>query len=609
MRAPLEGRRIWFVGIGGAGLSAYAAIASAWGAEVGGWDRVETPYLEHVREHEIVIAPEPVVPDGWEVVVSSAYPDVAGTPRAEFLAELVSLRDSIVVAGAHGKTTTSGMIAFVLDRLGPRSRVRDRRRDPAAREQCAARARAGSSSRATSPTGRSRRCGPKIAVVLNVDLDHHAEFASLAEVQLLFDEWTAHVPNVVRAEELEPVDFALALPGEHNRRNAAAALAALELAGVSRAEAAPVLAEFTGAGRRFELRGEAGGTLVYDDYAHHPAEIDAVLRAARELGRGRVLVLFQPHLYSRTRHLAQEFGSALARADVVVVADVYAAREQPLDGVTRQARRRRDDASAAGDARGMDARRRGRRALARAARASRRRRVDGRRRRCRPRRARPAGGASVTIEENVLLVAVHDARHRRPGALVRAPGVDGRAGACASLRERSRNRRRGRRPRLEPARRRRGCRAARSQARRRARAGRGRRRADRRGRRRVERRDPPSRARRRSRRVRVRVRDSRDDRRRRLDERGRLRRRHRAGARRGPSSSRRKARAGSRRRSSASRTGIPTCAHGQVVALAELSLSSRPVVAIQRDDRRAAGSAQGRPADEQADVRQRLQEP
>jgi UDP-N-acetylmuramate--alanine ligase len=142
------------------------------------------------------------------------------------------------------------------------------------------------------------------------------------------------VPHVVRAEELQPVDFDLALPGEHNRRNAAAALAALELAGVPREEAAPVLAEFAGAGRRFELRGEVGGTLVYDDYAHHPAEIEAVLRAARELGRGRVLVLFQPHLYSRTRHLAREFGDALAHADVAVVTDIYAARERPVEGVT-----------------------------------------------------------------------------------------------------------------------------------------------------------------------------------------------------------------------------------------------------------------------------------
>lgn len=333
MRAPFAGRRIWFVGIGGAGLSGYAAIASVWGAEVGGWDRVDTGYLRHLQGLEIVIAPEPVVPAGWEVVVSSAYPGVDGSSRATFLAELVSFCDSIVVAGAHGKTTTSGMIAFVLDRLG---------RDPAFAiggeiPQLGSNARAGEGWFVVEGDESDRTIAslrPKIAVVLNVELDHHAEYDSLLDLQQTFDDWTAKVPHVVRAEELEPVDFELSLPGEHNRRNAAAALAALELAGVTRAEAAPLLAEFTGAGRRFELRGEAGGVLVYDDYAHHPTEIEAGLRAARELGQGRILALFQPHLYSRTRHLAQEFGQALAHADVAVVADVYAAREQPVTGVT-----------------------------------------------------------------------------------------------------------------------------------------------------------------------------------------------------------------------------------------------------------------------------------
>ena len=116
--APLSGRRLWFVGIGGAGLSSYAFLARSWGAEVGGWDRTETPYLRQLDGVQVEIAPEPVVPDGWEAIVSSAYPSVPGTPRADFLAELVSLRRSIVVAGAHGKTTTTGMIAFVLAELG-----------------------------------------------------------------------------------------------------------------------------------------------------------------------------------------------------------------------------------------------------------------------------------------------------------------------------------------------------------------------------------------------------------------------------------------------------------------------------------------------------------
>jgi UDP-N-acetylmuramate--alanine ligase len=168
--------------------------------------------------------------------------------------------------------------------------------------------------------------------VTNVDLDHHSEFASRAEVEQLFDRWLANVPEVVRADELDPVDFELAVPGEHNRRNAAAALAALELAGVAREEAQAHLAAFEGAGRRLELRGEAGGVRVLDDYAHHPAEIRATIDAVRD-GR-RVLVLFQPHLYSRTRHLAHDLGAALARADVAAVTEIYRAREEPVAGVS-----------------------------------------------------------------------------------------------------------------------------------------------------------------------------------------------------------------------------------------------------------------------------------
>jgi UDP-N-acetylmuramate--alanine ligase len=132
---------------------------------------------------------------------------------------------------------------------------------------------------------------------------------------------------VVRSGELAPVEFELALPGAHNRLNAAAALAALEHCGVAAEDARRHLADYRGVSRRFELRGESGGVRVYDDYAHHPTEIAATLATAREVGAQRVLVLFQPHLYSRTRHLAAEFGRALAGADAVAVADVYAARE------------------------------------------------------------------------------------------------------------------------------------------------------------------------------------------------------------------------------------------------------------------------------------------
>jgi UDP-N-acetylmuramate--alanine ligase len=173
---------------------------------------------------------------------------------------------------------------------------------------------------------------PEIAVVTNVDLDHHTEFASRAEVESLFADWLAAAPKAVRGDELEPVEVELAVPGDHNLQNAGVALAAVELAGYSRAEAARVLGEFRGATRRLELRGQAGGVDVVDSYAHHPRELAADIAAARD--GGRVLALFQPHLYSRTRYLAREFGAALASADIVAVTDVYRAREQPVEGVT-----------------------------------------------------------------------------------------------------------------------------------------------------------------------------------------------------------------------------------------------------------------------------------
>ena len=332
MPAPLDGRRVWLVGIGGAGLSAYGLLARAWGAEVGGWDRNETPYLEAVRGRgiEVRISPEPEPPEGWEVFVSSAYPDVPGRPRAELLAELVSLRPSIVVAGAHGKTTTAAMIAFALRKTGG---------DPSwivggEVPQLGANAGAGEGWLVVEGDESDRSVEalrPQIALVTNVDLDHHSAFGSRAEVEALFERWLAHVPQVVRGWELDPADVALAVPGEHNRRNAAAALAVLELAGVSRAEAAAALARFAGVARRFELIGEAGGVAVYDDYAHNPVKVAAALETARAKSEGRVLVLFQPHLFSRTRELARAFGEALAAADRSLVLPIYPARERRED--------------------------------------------------------------------------------------------------------------------------------------------------------------------------------------------------------------------------------------------------------------------------------------
>jgi UDP-N-acetylmuramate--alanine ligase len=339
----LEGRRLWFVGIGGAGMSGLALVAREWGAEVGGSDRTRSSYVDRL---EAVGVPVTIghdaanVPEGTEVIVSSAIapdnPEVAGRRvrrRGELLAELVELRPAIVVAGAHGKTTTAGMIAFCLDRLGA---------DPAFLiggeiPQLGGNARAGTGWLVAEGDESDRSLEllrPRIAALTNVELDHHATYASEDEVRELFERWLAVAPAQVRGEELQPVPFELGVPGLHNRHNGAVALAALELADVPREDAERVLPEFRGAGRRLELRGEAGRIRVFDDYGHHPTEVAATLAAARTAANGgRLLVLFQPHLYSRTRHLAAALARALAAADAVAVTGVYAAREAPVAGV------------------------------------------------------------------------------------------------------------------------------------------------------------------------------------------------------------------------------------------------------------------------------------
>jgi len=313
-------------------MSAYALLAHAWGAEVAGWDRAETAYLAHLEGIEVTISAEPSPPPaGWEVYVSTAYAGrVEGRPRAELLAELVSLRRAIVVAGAHGKTTTSAMIAFCLDRLGLDPSFLIGGEVP----QLGGNARAGSGwlvVEGDESDGTVATLRPEIGVLLNVDLDVHSPtVATRSSLELMFETWLAQVPQIVRADELEPVDLELRVPGEHNRRNAAAAIATLELAGVARADAGRVIVEFAGVGRRLEERGEAGGVRVYDSYAHHPAELAADLASID----GRVLALFQPHLYSRTRYLAHGFAQALGNAYAVCVTDIYPAREEPIPGVT-----------------------------------------------------------------------------------------------------------------------------------------------------------------------------------------------------------------------------------------------------------------------------------
>lgn len=332
--SPLTGRRLFFVGIGGAGLSAYANIARAWGAEVRGWDARETIFMEALEGVEVDVGGDPAPPRAFEVVVSAAHARrVEGRSRAEFLEELVALRPSIVVGGAHGKTTTAAMIAYVLKELG---------HDPSwiiggVVPQLGGNAGSGGGRLVVEGDESDRsiaRLHPEIAVVTNVELDHHAAFASEAELAAFFENWLVAAPAVVRGWELDPVTLELSVPGEHNRLNAAAALAALELAGVAREEAEKAIAGFRGVGRRFELVGERGSIRVYDDYAHNPTEIAATLRTAREGVRRRLIAVYQPHVYERTRHLSRELGKALGLADMAVVTDVIGERDDPRPGVT-----------------------------------------------------------------------------------------------------------------------------------------------------------------------------------------------------------------------------------------------------------------------------------
>jgi UDP-N-acetylmuramate--alanine ligase len=331
---PLAGRSFYFVGIGGAGLSAYANIARAWGAEVHGWDARETIFMETLGGVELDVGGEPRPPAGFEVVVSTAHRGrVDGRARSDFLSELVLLRRSIVVGGAHGKTTTAAMIAYVLRELGD---------DPSfivggVVPQLGGNAGAGSGWLVVEGDESDRSIAllrPEIAVVTNVELDHHAAYASTAELGLFFEDWLDQVPRVVRGWELEPVGIELSVRGEHNRRNAAAALAALELTGTDRARAERSIAGFAGVDRRFQLVGERGGVRVVDDYAHNPTEIAATLETARADTAGRLIAVYQPHVYERTRQLAHELGQALGLADEAIVTDVVDPRDAPRPGVT-----------------------------------------------------------------------------------------------------------------------------------------------------------------------------------------------------------------------------------------------------------------------------------
>jgi UDP-N-acetylmuramate--alanine ligase len=368
---PWAGRRLHFVGIGGAGMSGLALVARELGAEVSGSDRApDSPYLRQAAFAVAAGHDAANVPDGAEVVVSSAIaadnPERAAAGgrelhRADLLGEITRLRPTIAITGTHGKTTTSSMVVHALRGCGmnPSYLVGGEVRSTGSNAGWGAGewlvVEADESDRSL------LKLAPRIAVLTNAELDHHATYSSQRDVDETFRAFLAKADDVVLGPglerfagepavpqhvELDPggshfmfggETVRLQVPGIHNARNAATALAACRLAGADLARAAAALADFSGAGRRFEQLGTTpAGALVVDDYAHHPTEVRATIAAARTLAPRRVVAVFQPHLFSRTAHQHREFGAALAQADLVVVLDVYPARERAEDfpGVT-----------------------------------------------------------------------------------------------------------------------------------------------------------------------------------------------------------------------------------------------------------------------------------
>jgi UDP-N-acetylmuramate--alanine ligase len=368
-----SGRRIHFVGIGGAGMSGLALVAQTLGASVTGSDRAESSYTSRLREHGIkphIGHDAANVPQDAEVVYSTAVPpenperQVAGRElhRADLLAEIAALKCCLAVTGSAGKTTTAAMALQALRGAGL---------DPAyviGAELLETDSNAGWGAgewiviEADESDRSLLKLNPTIAVLTNAEFDHHSTYASRLELYDTFRTFMARAgegavvwdrpellalcpPGAVTYDAPEPllqpggsrfnwrgIEVVTGVPGAHNAVNAAGALTAAVLAGAEPARAAASLADFHGARRRFEFLGRTpAGAAVYDDYAHHPTKVAAAISGARTLEPQRLLAVFQPHLYSRTRALARGFGEVLAQADLVVVLDVYPARERDED--------------------------------------------------------------------------------------------------------------------------------------------------------------------------------------------------------------------------------------------------------------------------------------
>jgi UDP-N-acetylmuramate--alanine ligase len=395
-------QRIHLVGIGGIGMSGIAEVLLTLGYSVSGSDTKPSPTTErlqnlgatiyeghkasNVEGAHVVVISSAIKSENAEVVEAHKR-KIPVIPRAEMLAELMRLKYGIAVAGAHGKTTTTSMVASILTaaHLDPTFVVGGKL------NQAGTTARLGKGEYFVVEADESDRSflyyAPVVAVVTTIDREHLDQYSSLEEIQSVFVEFVnrvpfygaailcldepnvqAIIPNVKRpiitygtSKQADLVisdvvmeglgsEFRLTYkgddlgvfnlihpPGIHNVRNAAAAAAVALYLNVPADLIREGLAKFTGVGRRFDIKGVVADVTVIDDYGHHPAEIRATLEAARGCKFNRLLVLFQPHRYTRTQHLWDDFCRAFNQADILVLTDIYAASEAPIPGITSEA--------------------------------------------------------------------------------------------------------------------------------------------------------------------------------------------------------------------------------------------------------------------------------
>ncbi len=394
---------IHFVGIGGIGMSGIAEVMHQLGYKVQGSDIAENYVVEKLRKQGIPVAighSADNLGDAAVLVCSSAIregnPEIEAAVerrlprvrRAEMLAELMRMQKTIAIAGTHGKTTTTSMIACLLDAGGIDPTVIN----GGIINRYGSNARLGKSDwmvvEADESDGSFLRLDGTIAVVTNIDPEHLEHYGSFEKAKDAFVEFVENVPFYglaimcidhpevqsligrirdrrimtygfsaladLKAENVEPANggsrfdaviaqrdgsrrtiagVTLPMPGRHNVLNALAAIGVGVELGLDDATIARGFDKFEGVKRRFSRVGEVGGAIVIDDYAHHPVEIRAVLSAARESAEGRVIAVVQPHRYSRLQALMEEFQAAFNDADIVMVAPVYAAGEEPIEGV------------------------------------------------------------------------------------------------------------------------------------------------------------------------------------------------------------------------------------------------------------------------------------